>query len=213
MQSYSHEQSDRDVAELLTILRVWNQTNDSDSVEFQGLRAIEFNVGVRFAEKLVQDLQPERRLRLKIGGSAVRGFYFSKGAYDMQHTRNIELEPGYDLPLERTGTLIHLHGPSISNEHYLAGRYAVNLTTVAETLGDGGSLGIEQLKATAEAKDHVDKILSGSWTQQGVSKWWHRKRYQLIDKDDRYRTPAEVWEENPQLIIDLAIEGRSQTGT
>lgn len=56
--------------------------------------------------------------------------------------------------------------------------------------------------------EEVNEILRGSWTTEGVLKWWHRKRFQID-----YKTPLEVWETDPQRVYDLALAGRDMGGT
>jgi len=47
----------------------------------------------------------------------------------------------------------------------------------------------------------INKLLSTSYTDKGIERWWVRTRHQLDHK-----TPKEVFLTDPQKILDLAKE-------
>lgn len=61
-------------------------------------------------------------------------------------------------------------------------------------------LSIETFDDNNEAIDFVNHCLNGSYTDEGIDRWWNRRRSQLDNK-----TPAEVWLHNPEKVMNLAI--------
>jgi len=53
----------------------------------------------------------------------------------------------------------------------------------------------------SDARDFVNWCLEGSYTDEGVARWWERPRTQLDGM-----TPTEAWQSTPDRVIRLAAE-------
>jgi hypothetical protein len=145
MKRYTDERAEHDLKELGVILRAWHGNRDSDSVTFQELRQTEFAAGEAMMKELVYGLQPEKRLQLTIGRTAVRAFRLNRHATSTRGARVTELAPDTTLDLRRADGYTDWDRPltrGLQFALFAGDKNMVRLDTIAETLADGGSLDI-----------------------------------------------------------------------
>jgi hypothetical protein len=132
MEDYKPEQAERDLKELNVILGAWYRNRESDSVFIQNLRENEYWAGVRFVKGLIHRTQPERRLHLRIGETAVT---------TAEHK---ELAPGAELDLRAEDIRMKRTPGSteLREELFVGWIDRLPLSEVARTLTEGGELSV-----------------------------------------------------------------------
>lgn len=148
MPMQSPELAEKNLQELAVILRCWKGNEESDSVTIQNLRSHEYSVAMRLAEELVYEVQPEHRLQVQVGRSAIEGCRFSRGVYDTLYEQKIPLEPGYILTADRTKKLFD-HNTTKYNLFIGDNKTFLSLDVMAVTLTDGGNLSFASSPSSA----------------------------------------------------------------
>ncbi|HUD07998.1 MAG TPA: hypothetical protein VMQ52_02885 [Candidatus Saccharimonadales bacterium] len=135
----------QDLKDLDCGLQTWYAAKDSDSVRVQRIRGFEMMRSSEIMRRLLYDVQPERRVRLTVGLTAIRGSDFQKREYDMYTEVPRTLGPGYELILERTENVnVREFRREPPHMELYVGDYVVlvGLSKVGKTLSEGGQLSI-----------------------------------------------------------------------
>jgi hypothetical protein len=87
--------------------------------------------------------------------------------------------------------------------------------TAAELAADEAMLRAKRLRAAhlrfiddAAKRAAVNRLLAGSYTADGIRRWWQRRRPQLAG-----RTPEDAWATEPERVLELARELAAELGT
>jgi hypothetical protein len=138
MESYTSEHAESDLRELTSELSFVDATKNSDSVAQLIRRKNRYWFAVDLARDLIHGLQPERRLRLKIGETAVKTAQgYLKPDVELDLRKENKVWPGDSFALD------------LQEELYVGWRDRVPLSEVARTLGEGGELSIVEVPIEA----------------------------------------------------------------
>lgn len=137
MATYETGRAETDLAELTSALTAWHQNKDS----IHGNSKIhELDFAMEAMPRLIAGVQPEQRVQLSVGETAVKGMLINyrtgyKVAVDMNSR---ELEPGSKLELRKAIAIVS----SLGREMYAGWTVKVPLTEIARTLTEGGELSV-----------------------------------------------------------------------
>jgi hypothetical protein len=138
------DKAQHDLTEIGWRLQTWQVFDKTDSILIQRTRDYEMGQCALIMEALLYDVQPEHRLRLTVGRTAIRGSEFWKGAYDMYSETHRNLDPDTELVLERTQQVFMHKFWQPPKAELFVGDFSVlvGLSAVSKTLTEGGQLAV-----------------------------------------------------------------------
>ena len=132
--------------ELNVLLGAWYANREDGSVHTQQLRRSELAAGERIMQSVIEEREDGLLVVLAVGGTAIEGTRFIKGAYDMYGRRHVTIKPGSRVPLERaerwTHTVDNPLEPTLRNTLYAGDiRVMVSIDEIAIAVSKTGDMG------------------------------------------------------------------------
>ncbi len=137
MATYEAGRAETELAALTSTLMLWHQNPDSIHDRHQ---SHELDFAMEAMPRLIEAVQPEQRLQLCVGETAVKGTLLSyRTGYKVAVGMNArELEPGSKLELRKAITIVS----ALGREMYAGWTIKMPLSEIARTLTEGGELSV-----------------------------------------------------------------------